>query len=602
MESYPHLVRMAYLMLPVSLGRHRRVVTAHALAQGALPRTPRVAESAYALVRQEVLRGALTFGEGWKGRLAVVLPPYVWGLRLHPKAGGTDESALDRALAGLGVAARAAYVLRELEGLDGREARGLLEALGAEEARGAVKAAEGVPQGIAGDGEFDPCTVQARPTDLLRRRQHLKAGLIAAGAVAITGVLIAMLGGAPEPYAAGGSPSGTYGGSYRDPGRLVRAKAAAWKDTGRMDFTAWPARGGRTKDEALLRRALAVWASPGKRVQVSATQGTSKGVPSQEPQLLYAGDVDQAAVVLMYDGMRIVRYAEPHGGDGAAALDFARVDGADVTTAAVVVGRTDGNTRFLTAPWVSEARTRDLLGPGRASQGLHRAADGVTDPVRMPGADSTDGVCGSSWPVLQLKAAARLGDSRPFLLTDLGDLVPVHLTYQAQGSAGPIEATGRNALASWARTACHLGSLAGQGVRSVNNWEYADQQLPEANGTAAWVCTRSDTWRGGGRALALFLPPASSATSPAAPVGQSSSDTGACSGYVPQVLAGVLWKSTAGHWYLLAAGSPDVARIKAADGVSGTATGSTMAVPAEQGARAELTGVLDSGDSLTTLR
>jgi hypothetical protein len=144
--------------------------------------------------------------------------------------------------------------------------------------------------------------------------------------------------------------------------------------------------------------------------------------------------------------------------------------------------------------------------------------------------------------------------------------------------------------------------MAGQGVRSVNNWEYADQQLPEANGTAAWVCTRSDTWRGGGRALALFLPPASSATSPAAAVGQSSSDTGACSGYVPQVLAGVLWKSTAGHWYLLAAGSPDVARIKAADGVSGTATGSTMAVPAEQGARAELTGVLDSGDSLTTLR
>ncbi|MFE2428381.1 hypothetical protein ACFXJ5_16795 [Streptomyces sp. NPDC059373] len=621
-ESYPHVVRLAYLTLPASLGRHRRVLTAHTLVQGALPRARRAAgegaadvpgprgttDPAYALVRQEVLRGALRFEgrAGWRRyagpAVAWARPPYVWGLRLHPKAGGTDESALDRTLAGLDAAGRAAYVLRELEDLDGREVRGLLAALGVRDARAAVRAAEGVAEGLLDGGEFDPCTVQARPTDLLRRRQHVKAGLIVAGAVAITGVLVGMLGGAPAPYAAGGSPSGTYGGSYRDPGKLVRAKAAAWKDTGRVDFTAWPARGGRTKDEALLRRALAVWASPGKRVQVSATQGTSKGVPSQEPQLLYAGDVDQAAVVVMYDGMRIVRYAEPHGGDGAAALDFARVDGADVTTAAVVVGRADGNTRFLTAPWVSEARTRDLLGPGRASQGLHRSADGVTDPVRMPGADSTDGACGSSWPVLQLKAAARLGDSRPFLLTDLGDLVPVHLTYQASGSAGPTEATGRNALASWARTACHLGSLAGQGVRSVNNWEYADQQLPESNGTAAWVCTRSDTWRGGGRALALFLPPASSATSPAAPVGQSSSDTGACSGYVPHVLAGVLWKSTAGHWYLLAAGSPDVARIRATDGVSGTATGSTMAVPAKQGARAELTGVLDSGDPLTTLR
>lgn len=37
-EHYPRLVRLAYLVLPPSLGRSRRVLTAHALTQRALPR------------------------------------------------------------------------------------------------------------------------------------------------------------------------------------------------------------------------------------------------------------------------------------------------------------------------------------------------------------------------------------------------------------------------------------------------------------------------------------------------------------------------------------------------------------------------------------
>lgn len=622
-EHYPHLVRLAYLTLPPSLGRHRRVITAHALVQRALPRSPVVAASAYALVRQEVLRAALRSGLRRRGRPGLPLglplglrsglgpvmaaPPYVWGLRLHPKAGGTDESALDRALTPLDAAGRAAYVLRESEGLDRARICGLLERLGAADARTAVKAAEALPEGLLRGREFDPATVGARPTDLLRRRQHVKAGLIVAGAVAVAGALLGILGGtlggAAEPYAAAGAPSGTYAGAYRDPGKLVRARSGAWRHTARTDFTAWPARGGRTKDTALLGRALAVWANPGPAVRVSATVGTARSRPAQEPQLLYAGEVDGAVVVVLYDGMRVVRYAEPGsragggggGGAGAAALDFARVDGAGATTAAVVVGRTDGNTRFLTAPWVSRARTRDLLAPGRAAVSLHRTADGVTDPVRIPGADTGAGSCGTTWPVLEFANAARTG-GRPYLLTDLGELVPAQLTYQRSGAAGPT------ARASWAHTVCNLPALRGHGVRTVDAWEYSHQLLPERNGTASWVCLRSDTWRGAGRALALFLPPTASATSPGAPVGQSGSDTAACGGHLPQVLAGVLWKSTAGNWYLLAAGSPDVARIEASGGVTATGTGSTLAAPAERGARAELTGVLDSGDSLTTLR
>lgn len=624
-ENYPHLVRLAYLTLPAALGRHRRVLTAHTLVQRALPRGRRVADpaaaqvpgprgaadAAYALVRQEVVRGALEFrgrAAGWRGRVPAVTnalrPPYVWGLRLHPEAGDTDEPALDRALAALAPAARAAYALGELEELADRDVRRVLAAAGVADPRSAVNeaAAEGPPPGPSFDGA-DPCTVQARPTDLLRRRQHVRVGLAAAAAVAVAAALIGLLGDSPEPYAAAGSP-GAYAQGYLAPGKLVRAGRTAWTDTSRMDFTAWPPRGGRAGDQELLGRALKVWEQPGSRVRVSATLGTSRGVPAQEPQLLYAADVDSASVVVFYDGLRIVRYAEPRDGKGWAALDFARVDGADITTAAVVVSRTDGNTRFLTAPWVSSVTSHDLLKPDGAGQALHRSADGVSDPVRMPGADAAAGACGTSWPVLRFEASSGLGEHRAFLLSDLGDVVPAHLTYSLSTPAAPLEATGPKALASWARTACQLGSMRGEGVRSVNNWQYATQALPESGGSATWVCTHTDTWRGEGRALVLFMPPGvtTGAAGQGTAVGQSSGDTGACSGFVPHVLAGALWRSTAGHWYMVAAGSADVTRISATDGLQASAKGSTMAVRAAQGTRAQLSAVLrGSGATLTTL-
>ncbi|KIF02087.1 hypothetical protein PL81_31960, partial [Streptomyces sp. RSD-27] len=43
-EHYPRLVRLAYLVLPPALGRNRRVLTAHALTQRALPRGRRAAD------------------------------------------------------------------------------------------------------------------------------------------------------------------------------------------------------------------------------------------------------------------------------------------------------------------------------------------------------------------------------------------------------------------------------------------------------------------------------------------------------------------------------------------------------------------------------
>ncbi|MZE56433.1 hypothetical protein GTY86_35235, partial [Streptomyces sp. SID5770] len=44
-EHYPALVRLAYLVLPPALGRHRRVLAAHALVQNSLAEAPGRARS-----------------------------------------------------------------------------------------------------------------------------------------------------------------------------------------------------------------------------------------------------------------------------------------------------------------------------------------------------------------------------------------------------------------------------------------------------------------------------------------------------------------------------------------------------------------------------
>ncbi|NEB86652.1 hypothetical protein G3I43_21090, partial [Streptomyces anulatus] len=137
-------------------------------------------------------------------------------------------------------------------------------------------------------------------------------------------------------------------------------------------------------------------------------------------------------------------------------------------------------------------------------------------PAPRPAANGT---CGS-WPVLQLRSSGRIVEKHAFLVTDLGDLAPAHLTYTPKPGRGaparqPREATGGEALLAWARTACSLRTLSGFGVRAVNNWAFAEQKLPEGGASAGWLCTRADTWRGPGRVLVHFLEPAGSPTDPA---------------------------------------------------------------------------------------
>ncbi|WP_028800762.1 hypothetical protein [Streptomyces sp. 142MFCol3.1] len=614
-EHYPRLVRLAYLVLPPGLGRGRRVLTAHALTQRALPRGRasgdasvipaqqsgggRDGDPGYTFVRLRVVRAALEAclplrlrARPRRAQLPPLLP-HVWGLKLFPRSGGADELALDQRLSALSGPARAAYVLRGLEKLPDAHVRKVLAAAGVADPDAALAEASGVEarDSLLDSPEFDPCSLHARPTDLMRRRQHVRAALAATAAVAVCGALLALPGDGwgPDGAAAPSYAQNPAAEAALDPGRLTKVAGTAWESSARTDFSVWPARGGLLDDSALLRRALAVWARPGESVRVSATPGTPSGAPPGPPQLLYAGEIDQARVVLLYDGLRIARYAEPKDGTSGAALDFARVDGARRAEAnAVVVGRSDGNVRYLTAPWVTEAAERDLMKPSSGAMDLPISADGVTSPLAGP---AQSGAC-TSWNVLQLK-----DDSGTRLMADLGELTPAHLT--AGKPSSPHEASGAEALREWSPFACSLASVRSQGVRSVNAWRFAQQPLPDASGTAAWVCTRADTWRGGGtRVLAQFHTPGGVYGAVAAKAENST----ACGSRDPHVLAGVLWKSGTGSWYLLAAGSRDTASVRATGGVEGAVRGSMLAVRARQGAQARLKATLSDGRSISGLR
>ncbi|WP_200260491.1 hypothetical protein [Streptomyces sp. HSG2] len=604
-EHYPRLVRLAYLVLPPAMGR-RRAVAAHALTQGSLPRRPtrppaaptRPGDPAYALLRARVVRAALRAdprplprGLPRLSRLPPLLPQ-VRGLLLGPRALGPHEDALEKDLSALSPAGRAAFALRGLEGLSGREVREALRASGVADTAAASREADALAgrEPLLSSPGFDACTLRARPTPLSRRRRHGQATLAAVGALVACAALV---GGPSTDWGPEGAAAPPYARNPAaeealDPSLLTRARPTAWRTADRTDFAVWPARGDLVDDEGLLRRALAVWARPGRTVRVSATPGTPTGGPAGPPRLLYAGTLDAARVVILHDGLRLVRYAEPAEGEGGAALDLARTDAADrASAAAVVLGRTDGNTRYLTAPWVTGAAEVDLARPGDEARELS-LTDGVTSPAA--GATPTEGAC-ASWRVLELTD----GEDRR-LMSDLGEVVPAHLTAGPPGTAG--EVVGATARRAWAPFACSLGSARGLGVRSVNAWAFAEQPLPEESGTGAWVCTRATTWRGeAARTLVQFHSP----DRPSGAVVAAAEGVPACGARDPGVLAGVLWTAPGGERYLLAAGDPDTTSLRATGGVEASADGHVLTAPADDVARVRLSGTSRDGRKITPL-
>lgn len=592
-EHYGRLVRIAYLVLPPRTGGHGRVLTAHRVVQRSLPRGASPG-GGYAEIRARVLAAALRAGRRTGPGAGL---PLVLGLRLSPSVGGADGLTAAQALAGLSAPARAALALAVVDGLPDREITDALAVARVDDPGEALRAARTVRDALGGTAEnvlrtaeFDPGHVLLHPTDLLRRR--LRRRVATASAAALLAVTAAVVTGAygdgPDRTGPTGTagPRGAAAAAVLDPAALRKAPADRWADTARVDFSAWPARGGRSTDRALLRRALRAWGGDDSSVRVTPSSGTGSEPPSAPPSLLFAGDVDGAAVVLLHDGLRVARYAEPLRGSGTAVLDLARTDRADVTTAAaVVVSRTPEGTRYLLAPWIAEAGTRDLLRPDEPTRPV-AAPGGVTPVLAGPGAG---GGC-TAWPVLILRSSARIVEQHSFLVTDLGELTPAHLTHTPAPGSGvparqPREATGPSGLAVWARTACTLGGLRGQGVRAVNDWTYARQPLPGEGGTATWVCTRADTWAGAGRVTVWFRPPGGGPGSPGT-AAAARADTAACSRFDQHVVAGTTWRAPDGAWWAVAAGSRATARIT----VRGTTVdGATAAVRAPEDATVDVT-------------
>ncbi|PSM42569.1 hypothetical protein C6Y14_15310 [Streptomyces dioscori] len=643
MEHYARLVRLVYVTLPRSPGRHRRVLAAHGLVQRALPHRERAiparrrtgdsrdaAPDEYGALRTSVLRAAMaqdarrgpfprSWGR-WAGRPAL---PAVWGLRVFPQSGGAEELLLDRALAQAGWPVRAAVALLVLEKLSVDEAAAVLRDTGVAEPGDALRAARLLVDGsgphpsVTGGGtgtaetatgagpatvtggsgtpvsallapEFDPCLLHARPTDLLRRRHRMRTAVTGALLAACVGAAsLSLTGDSGVPAESGGPWTAS---KATDAALLRHTPAAVWADTARVDFTAWPARGARTGDRALLERALRAWSDPSWRGRRSQEAGAASTGTGRAPHLLFADDVDGRAVVVLHDDLTTVRYSEPLDGDGAPELVSALTDGAGVTTAAaVVVSRTPETVRMLLAPWIAEAGTRDLLAPDTPAREVSRSRTGLTEPLPVP---SAGGDC-RAWPVVQLRSSTRIVEKHAFLLTDLGGLSPVHLTYMPPPEPGerprpPREATGPDALRGWARTACRLDGMRGQGVRAVNHWVFARQDLPERAGRATWVCARADTWRGPGRVEYLFLGPG---TGPARSAGVRA-NTAECSRFGQHVLADVDWRAPSGSSYLLAAGSRSVGSIEASGPLRAEADGRFLAVRAPKNTDAKVVGQL----------
>ncbi|MGA5820175.1 hypothetical protein ACPC54_20190 [Kitasatospora sp. NPDC094028] len=630
-RHYRRLVRLAYLALPADRDRHSRVLAAHAAVQHALPSrwsrrtgapppagppstttptTPAAPaapteDEMYAALRLRVLRAALR-----PRPVRRVLAPRVWGLRLFTPHGGEEDAALDRALAALDAQARAAFALRAVEGLGAGAAADVLRQAGAAgpEAAVAVAAAAEVPAGPGPDAPaFDPCAVRVQPTDLLRRRRSLTAAL-AVGVLGLTGPA-AVLGAAGPAGPAAGPQAAPPPGGATDPGRLVRVAPDAWQHTTRVDFSAWPARGNRRDDGALLGRALAAWAQPGPRTR--AEPGTDASPPTAPPHLLFADTVDGTGVVVLFDGQRIARYSD--GRDGG--LDLARADDADPATAGAVVLRRQGTAvRYLLAPWVEDADTRRIDQSDAPAHPLERP-DGVT--AAAPGGGFAD--CRGA-TVLHLHSAPQLAERSGFLLADLGGLVPAHLTWspppdrtqpqspppaQAQPPTqslsqsppqSPSEATGQDALQAWARAGCTAPDGT-PGVRQLSLWAFANQQLPQNAGAAAWYCLRADRWDGTGSAATAVLLPSSRT-----PQRTGGGPGRACSRFEPDVAAWAWWRSPQGTEFLLAAGSRRVARltVKGPDWSADRAVPDrTLAVERPGPAAVQVEAVLDGGARIT---
>jgi hypothetical protein len=197
LRGYPGLVRLAYLILPPTLGRHRRILSAHGVVQRSLPDQKQLerettGQHAYEYVRHRVLQDAL---KAARARTPLRLLPQVWGRRLCSHARAADDLAVDHALAGLSPTARVAWALIRIERLPEAKVELLMRTVGVQHPHAAVVEAEVLTDSSAPPDKtvFDPYAAQLPQTGLLRRKSRGRAVAIVVTAILAFAILASLI-------------------------------------------------------------------------------------------------------------------------------------------------------------------------------------------------------------------------------------------------------------------------------------------------------------------------------------------------------------------------------------------------------------------------
>ncbi|MFY7070040.1 hypothetical protein ACOQFV_29645 [Nocardiopsis changdeensis] len=534
-DPYRNLVLLALLTLSGRPPAHELLPSAHRLVSRALPwgrRNPRARE--YPRVRLRVLRRAL---RGRRPRRGAA------GLRVSPVEGITPFERALEPLDGLDPAARAGYALLRVEALAPEEAAALLRRAGAADPEGALDRAAAVADGFRPP---DPTVVRVSG----RGAPPARGALAAAGA----GLLVLALAALALTTQARPGPPGPAAAPVE---AAVLTDGDAWRESFRLDLTAWPARGDAVGDEGLADAALAAWTD-------------HDGRAPRDPRLVFAGRVDGRDVVLLHDAPRTARYTRD--GDAEDVEVFAEPANGVANWPAVRLSETAEGVRYLLPPWVTEAASASL---GSAEEGwaeVPRDEHGVTGPL------PADGHCGTG-PVLRLRAP-EVAHGQPYTVVDLGGPATAHLGYMPPPPAeirrlGPHEVLdAEHGFDLWGEVACAGGPPRGP-VVTATAWEFAVQDLP-GGGSGRWVCLRYGTHDGGGLARAVLVATTDEGT--AAVVAGESAGGWACSNLDRQVVAGTWWEAPDGRWHYLAAASREAASVRVSGGAEGDGEGPVLAV------------------------
>jgi len=603
-RHYERLVRVAYLVIPDPPGRQSRLpqvrlaqlrlVRAHRLAHRALPwRSGAPATYPEMLVR--VLRRATrTRRHRWPS-------PITWA-RPTAVSGGPEHDRLLAVIGELPAAARAGYVLLTAERLPPREAVLLLRGAGWPDAVAQVAAGATERQRIADeeglsperqrelitDPATDPTMVRLHAPDprLVRLARGCRLAMVPLVVVAAVLAGSALTGVVPwRSTSAWGTAPGT---GAPVPTEVRRAADDAWIGTARLSLSAWPPRGSRVDDQDLIGTVLAAWhglasvgaADPAARasayppspdhadpdaaaagvavptdagvVAVLAGPGAAIEAPVGRAQLIYAGDdpgsAGRGAITVLADATRIAIY---HAEGASRVLRIEPAPAAEPHTASAIrISHPGTGARYLLAPWVTRAETRQLA---TGQWQPVRVGGGITDAI-----PDTERDCWSG-PLLRL-GAPEISAGRPFTLADLGSPALTHLTYlpdHADPAMPTREVDAAGGPAVWSGLGCLAGELAGRTPGSVLAWEIWSGRLPQAATDLRLVCLRAELPGAASLVAAVLL----AATGPARAVA-TATDTRVCSPLAPAVVVGWWWESAAGAWHHVAVAGGQVESIE----------------------------------------